>query len=170
MRNTAATLKRARRSDVSGKRFGLDRGESLLDFVRQRPCVLDEVRGERAGALEQRTVAAELRELQIREPRLPRTQQLAAAAQLEVDLRELEAVGGADEGFEPGGRRIRQLVSRARDQEAVRLLGGATDASPQLMELCEPEAIRLLHDHDRRVRHVDADLDHRRRDEDVELA
>ena len=38
------------------------------------------------------------------------------------------------------------------------------------MELGEAEAVGLLHDHDRRVRDVDADLDHRRRDEDVELA
>ena len=38
------------------------------------------------------------------------------------------------------------------------------------MELREAEAIGLLDDHDRRVRDVDADLDHRRRDEDVELA
>src|SRR5713101_6373365 len=150
MRNTAATLKRARRSDVSGKRFGLDRGESLLDVVRERSCVLDEVGREGAGALEQRTVAPELRELQIREPRLPRPQQLPAAAQLEVALRELESVVGADEGLEPGGRRIRQLVSRARDQEAVRLLARAPDAPAQLVELRQAEAIRLLHDQDRR--------------------
>ena len=38
------------------------------------------------------------------------------------------------------------------------------------MELRQPEAVGLLDDHDRRVRDVDADLDHRRRDEDVELA
>ena len=38
------------------------------------------------------------------------------------------------------------------------------------MELCEPEPIGLLHDHDRRVRDVDADLDHRRRHQNVELA
>ena len=38
------------------------------------------------------------------------------------------------------------------------------------MELREAEAIGFLDDHDRRVRDVDADLDHRRRDEDVELA
>ena len=38
------------------------------------------------------------------------------------------------------------------------------------MELREAEAVGLLDDHDRRVRDVDADLDHRRRDEDVELA
>ena len=38
------------------------------------------------------------------------------------------------------------------------------------MQLGEPEPVRLLHDHDRRVRDVDADLDHRCRHEYVELA
>ena len=38
------------------------------------------------------------------------------------------------------------------------------------MELGEPEAIGLLHDHDRRVGDVDPDLDDGRRDEHVQLA
>ena len=38
------------------------------------------------------------------------------------------------------------------------------------MELGEPEAVGLLDDHDRRVRDVDTDLDHCRRDEDVQLS
>ena len=38
------------------------------------------------------------------------------------------------------------------------------------MELREPEPVGLLDDHDRRIRDVHADLDHGRRDEDVELA
>ena len=37
------------------------------------------------------------------------------------------------------------------------------------MQLGESEAVGLLDDHDRRVRDVDADLDHRRRHEHVEL-
>ena len=57
-----------------------------------------------------------------------------------------------------------------RDEQAVRLLGAAADAAAQLVQLREPEAVGLLDDHDRRVRDVDADLDHRRRDEHVELA
>ena len=38
------------------------------------------------------------------------------------------------------------------------------------MELGEPEPVGALDDHHRRLRHVDADLDDRRPDEDVELA
>ena len=65
---------------------------------------------------------------------------------------------------------VGQLVLRPRDQQAVRLLRAAADAAAQLVELREAEAVGLLDDHDRRVRDVDADLDHRRRDEHVELA
>ena len=67
-------------------------------------------------------------------------------------------------------RRLRQLLLRPRDEQAVRLLGAAADAAAQLVQLREPEAVGLLDDHHRRVRDVDADLDHRRRDEHVELA
>ena len=65
---------------------------------------------------------------------------------------------------------VRELLLRAGDEQAVRLLRPAPDPAAQLVELREPEAVGLLHDHDRRVRHVDADLDHGRRDEHVDLA
>ena len=67
-------------------------------------------------------------------------------------------------------RDVRELLLRAGDEQAVRLLRPAPDATAQLVELREAEAVGLLHDHDRRVRDVDADLDHRRRDEHVDLA
>jgi hypothetical protein len=43
------------------------------------------------------------------------------------------------------------------------LVRAAADAAAELVELREPEPVGLLDDHDRRVRDVDADLDHRRR-------
>ena len=46
----------------------------------------------------------------------------------------------------------------------------AADAPAQLVELREPEALGVLDDHHRRVGHVDAHLDHRRRHEHVDLA
>ena len=45
----------------------------------------------------------------------------------------------------------------------------APDPSSELVELQQAEPVRVLDDHHRRVRHVDADLDDRRRDQDVEL-
>ena len=46
----------------------------------------------------------------------------------------------------------------------------AADAAAELMELREPEPLGVVDHHHRRRRHVDADLDHRGRDEHVELA
>ena len=97
-------------------------------------------------------------------------EQLACAAQLEVDLGQLEAVGGLDERLQPGDRRLRQLLLRPRHEQAVRLLRPTPDAAAELVQLGQAEAVGLLHDHDRRVRHVDADLDHGRRHEHVQLA
>ena len=46
----------------------------------------------------------------------------------------------------------------------------APDAAAQLVELGEAEALGALDDDQRRVGHVDPDLDHRRRDQHAELA
>ena len=62
------------------------------------------------------------------------------------------------------------LSARAAQQQADRPPAAAPDAAAQLVELGEAEAVGML-DHDqRRVGHVDADLDHRRRDQHAELA
>ena len=110
------------------------------------------------------------REAEVGEPGLARAEELALAADLEVLLGELEAVGRRDQRLEPVVRALRQLLLRAGDEQAVRLLRPAPDPAAQLVQLGEAEAVGLLDDHDRRVRDVDADLDHGRRDEHVELA
>ena len=46
----------------------------------------------------------------------------------------------------------------------------APDATAQLVQLCETEPFRILDHHQRCVRHVDADFDHGRRDEQIDLA
>ena len=83
-------------------------------------------------------------------------------------LRELEAVGGGGNGLEPLvlGRALRGLG----DEDAERRVGAAPDAAAELVELGEPEPLRALDDHHRRRRHVDADLDHGRADEHVQVA
>ena len=55
-------------------------------------------------------------------------------------------------------------------QHARALVGAAADAAAQLVQLREAEPLGVLDDHDRRVRHVDADFDDRRRDEHVDVA
>ena len=46
----------------------------------------------------------------------------------------------------------------------------ASDAATQLMQLRQTEPLGIVDHHDGRRRYVDANLDHRRRDEHVELA
>ncbi len=96
--------------------------------------------------------------------RSPKT--CARAPDLEILLREHETVGAR------GHRRqalLAVLGRRVGEQEAVRAVAAAPDAAAELVQLREPEPVGVLDDHHRRVRDVDADLDHRRRDEHVEL-
>ena len=88
------------------------------------------------------------------------------AAQVEVDLGELEPVGRLHEGVEPG---LRTLGGAVVDQPAHRLGRATTDASSELMQLRDAEPARVEHHHHGRVRNVDADLDHGRCDEHVDL-
>src|SRR5262245_24049434 len=154
----------------SRQRVRLRAGEEAVDLVVQGPFVRHQLQSELARPLEQLAVCAEASETELREARLPRAEQLALPAQLQVLLCQLETVGRLDERLQPFARVVCQLLLGTRDEQAVGLLGAAADAAPQLVELGEPETIGLLDDHDRRVRNVDADLDHCRRDEHIELA
>ena len=88
---------------------------------------------------------------------------LAGAAQPQILLGDAEPVLGLAQDREPPPRHLaeRRLVQ----QQAGRGLVAAADAAAQLVQLGEAEALGVLDDHDRRGRHVDADLDHRRRDQ-----
>src|SRR5204863_3159391 len=75
--------------------------EQPLDLVLQRAFDVDELVRQRAGALEQRAILPQVREAKVGQTGLSRAEQLATAADVEVDLRELEAVGRADQRFQP---------------------------------------------------------------------
>ena len=89
-------------------------------------------------------------------------------AQPQIALGDLEAVGRLGHRLQPLARLVRQR--RLIQQEAVRLVAAAADAAAQLVQLRQAEALGVLDDHHARVRHVDADLDDRRRHEDLQLA
>ena len=55
-------------------------------------------------------------------------------------------------------------------QQAHAGRGAAPDAAAQLVQLRQAEALRMFDHHQRRIRHVDADLDHRRRDQHMHFA
>ena len=83
----------------------------------------------------------------------------------QIALGDHEAVGRLDERVEPRapGLAERRLIQ----QHARRRVRAAADAAAQLVQLRQAEPLRVLDDHHRRVRHVDADLDDRRRHEHV---
>ena len=115
------------------------------------------------AAQQQRLVAGQLGDAEAADARLARADELALAAQPQVDLGEREAVVVARERAQP-----RRALRPA--QQAQRGVLAAADAAAQLVQLRDPEALGVLDQHHRRVRHVDADLDHRRRDQHVGLA
>ena len=103
-----------------------------------------------------------------RQAALGETEDVALAAQLEVLLGEVEAVGQLDDGGEP--LPADRPLGDVRDEHAERLGGAASDPAAELVQLGKAEPIGALDDHDRRFGDVDADLDDGRSDQDVELA
>src|SRR5690349_1884693 len=94
------------------------------------------------------------REAEARHTRLPRTEHVAFPSQLEILLGNAEAVLGFAHDIEPrpGGLSERLLV----EEETGGMFGAASDASPQLMKLCQTETLGVFDHHDRRLRYVDA--------------
>ena len=82
-------------------------------------------------------------------------------------LGQLEAVARLGDRLQPG---LGHLVGRVGHEDAERIDRPATDPATELVELGEPEPVRALDDHHRRLRHVHPDLDDRRAHQDVELA
>ena len=92
----------------------------------------------------------------------------ALAAEVEVDLGEFEPVGRGDQCLDARVAAVGRVVLLG-DEPARRGVLPAADAAAELMELGDAESVGVEDHHHRRVRHVDADLDHRGGDEHVEL-
>ena len=88
-----------------------------------------------------------------------------APAQTQILLGDVEAILRAPHDREPLARRLRQRLTVVGSEQLFR---APSYAPAQLMKLRQPEALRMLDNHDRGVRHVDADLDDSGGDEDRE--
>src|SRR5205823_8419644 len=93
---------------------------------------------------------------------LGRAEQITWAAQLPVGFGDFEAVAGL---FQDVELRHRFGCLFRTQQNAVRLMSATTDASPQLMQLRQPEAFRVLNQYHRRIWNIDTHLDHGRADQ-----
>ena len=101
-------------------------------------------------------------------PALPRAEHFAAPAQPQILLGDDEPVLGPAHHIEPLPCRLGQRL--AVEQDAGGWFGAAPDPAAQLMQLRQAEALGMLDDHDRGIRHIDAHLDHRGRHQDGDFA
>src|SRR5688572_27676594 len=97
---------------------------------------LEQVRDLRARRGEQLRVLGQLGNAIARQPALQRPQNLALAAQNEIDLGQREAVGGARDGVHAA---LRQPAVDVREQDALALVSAAANAAAQLVQLREAE-------------------------------
>ena len=164
MRASVAEVVRPGSARARRRRRRADRvlEQGVLGRAQLRVGVEDRVRAA-AGALEQLDVLGQPRELNCCEPGLADAEHLPLAAQLEVDLGELEAVAVLGERPQPA-----RLLGP--EQQAHRLVLAAADAPAQLVQLRDAVALGVLDEHHGRVRDVDADLDHGRGHEHVGAA
>ncbi len=129
--------------------------------------MFDKGAGFGAGGGEDVGVAQNVGKFQRRKAGLFGSEELAGAAEFEIHFGDGEAVLRIDEGADAFFAGVVQFFS---DEQAVALFAAATDASTELVELGEAEALRLLDDHDGGVGDVDADLDDGGRNEDFGAA
>ena len=97
---------------------------------------------------------------------LRRAKEITRAAGLQIILRHGEAVRCAAQKLQPLAHRVVAVVG---NQNAAGIRRAAPHAPAQLVQCRQAEPLGILNDHDRRVRHVNADLDDCRRDKHVQL-
>ncbi len=117
-----------------------------------------------AGEGHEREILPEVHDAEIEHAGLARAGGVSGAARFEVEAGHVEPVAHSGEGLEPSAR---LGPERIMEKDAMRRAGAATDASPELVELKEPEPVGGFHHHDCGGRHVNAHLDDGGGDQDT---
>ena len=117
--------------------------------------------------VQQQHIAVEIGDLQHGQTVLPLAEEIAGTPELQILLRDLEAVVGVRQGLQSP---LRLLAAALSHQHAVALGPAAAYAAPQLVQLAQTEALGVLHHHQRGVGHVHAHLHHRGGHQNVRLA
>lgn len=115
---------------------------------------------------DQLAVATQRRQTQIATTLLRGVHQRAFTAQVEVDLGELEAVGGGNQRLDPRVAALHLLG----DQPTRGCVRATAHSAAQLMQLGDAEPVGIDDDHHGCVGHVDADLDDGGGHEHVDVA
>ncbi len=98
---------------------------------------------------------------------LLRAKDVARAAEPKIRLGQLKAVGRGDKRLEPFSRFVGLRIAKHATKPGKL---AAADPAAKLMELGEAKPMAALDRHQRGVRHVDADLDHRGANQHLDLA
>ena len=142
---SAAASRRARGTPPAGHR-------------RPRPGLLHVAEGLLARQRQEVAVAQQVAHAQARQAGLAGAEEVAGAAQLQVLLRDHEAVVAARQDVEARARLVREAA--VGHQQAGGGARAAAHAAAELVELGQAEALGVLDHHDGGVGHVHAHLDH----------
>ena len=123
------------------------------------------------GPFDQFLVGIEVNKAQGHAAMLAVTQDFTLVAQTQVHLGERKAVRGLFERLETVlCRRCAAVALGVRHNQAGARHAAAAHAAAQLVQGSQTKALAILDNHDGGIGHVDAHLDHRSRDEHVNLA
>src|SRR5215469_4612350 len=92
---------------------------------------------------------------------LPRTEEFSRAPDFQIEFRDFESIVGSRHGVEALLALLADLA--AGHQDAIRFCAASADAAPQLVKLCQSEALRVLDDHDSSIRYINANFNDRSR-------
>ncbi len=118
------------------------------------------------GDHEQIVVVDDVGDLQIRQAVLAGAEHLARPTNPQVLFGDFEAVVGLGHDVEPA---LGHFVVCLGEQKAVGLRLAPPDSAAKLVQLRQAEAVGRLDHHDRRVGHINADLDHDSGDQHIDL-
>ena len=119
------------------------------------------------GAVNQAHVAQPFGELDGAQTALGGTQHIARATQSEIFFRYFKSIQCAAENFQLLPARF--AGSGFGEQDAITLVLAAADTPTQLVQLREPEGIRIIDNHEVGIRYIHTDFHHCGGDENVEL-
>ncbi len=117
--------------------------------------------GEFDGQVQQMMIPGQIGDAHLLDAGLARAQHLAGTAQLEILLGDVEAVVALAHGLQSGFGHVAQR--RLIQQHATGGVAAAPDPAAQLMQLRQAQPFSVVDDHQAGVGHINADLDHRGR-------
>src|SRR5262249_47479260 len=113
------------------------------------------------GNLEQLSIANNVCHAETGQTCLPGAEEFSGPTKFEIQFCDLESIVRVDHGLQASLPFFRHFAPG--HQDAIRLCCAATDTATELMKLRQTKPFSMLDHHDCGIGHVNTDLDHRRR-------